>query len=170
MHHPPHPLLVRAIRDRAPGRALDLACGRGRNALLLASRGWQVTAVDTDRVAIESLDAAAREQSLSIEPVLADLEKGEFVLPPDSYDLICDMLYLQRNLFAPIRAAVRQGGRFVASILVENDPLREPRRFRLRPGELEALFSGWKIDHYAEGDIGEGDHRHDVAEIIALRI
>lgn len=169
MHHPPHPLLVRAIRDRSPGRALDLACGRGRNALLLASRGWQVTAVDADREAIDSLDAAARERSLSIELVLADLEKGEFALSPDSYDLVCDMLYLQRNLFAPIRVAVRQGGRFVASILVENDPLSEPRRFRLRPGELLALFSGWKIEHYAEGNIGDGDHRHDVAEMIATK-
>lgn len=41
------------LADRPPGRALDLACGEGRNALWLASRGWHVTAVDFSAVALD---------------------------------------------------------------------------------------------------------------------
>jgi len=44
---------VATLRDLPPGRALDLACGEGRNAIWLASLGWQVTAVDFSVVAIE---------------------------------------------------------------------------------------------------------------------
>ena len=43
---PPEALVVKAAETRRPGKALDLACGLGRNALYLAANGWQVTAVD----------------------------------------------------------------------------------------------------------------------------
>ena len=56
----PSPLLIKAIRDIQPGRALDIACGVGRHALYLAERGWQVTAVDSSRVGIEILRQRAR--------------------------------------------------------------------------------------------------------------
>ena len=46
----------------AQGRALDLACGEGRNAIWLAKRGWQVTAVDYSSVAVERARRLAREQ------------------------------------------------------------------------------------------------------------
>src|SRR6476469_7102782 len=49
----PNRFLVRETEGLAPGRALDLACGEGRNALWLAARGWQVTAVDFSAVALE---------------------------------------------------------------------------------------------------------------------
>ena len=51
----PHPLLVEAASKLTPGRALDLACGTGRNALWLAQHGWDVTAVDASPTAIETL-------------------------------------------------------------------------------------------------------------------
>ena len=51
----PAPLLVQAAELLRPGRALDLACGTGRNALFLASLGWQVTAVDRSAVGIRLL-------------------------------------------------------------------------------------------------------------------
>ena len=49
----PMPLLVRVASQLPPGRALDLACGAGRHAIFLASRGWQVTAVDASPVGIK---------------------------------------------------------------------------------------------------------------------
>jgi 2-polyprenyl-3-methyl-5-hydroxy-6-metoxy-1,4-benzoquinol methylase len=45
--------LVEEVAGLAPGRALDLACGEGRNALWLAGKGWQVTAVDFSAVGLE---------------------------------------------------------------------------------------------------------------------
>src|SRR5258708_7745298 len=46
LESPPTPLLIETAKILAPGRALDLACGAGRNALWLAEHGWDVIAVD----------------------------------------------------------------------------------------------------------------------------
>ncbi|HEY7007711.1 MAG TPA: class I SAM-dependent methyltransferase [Jatrophihabitantaceae bacterium] len=59
---PPNRFVAAEFADAQPGRALDLACGEGRNALWLAGQGWRVTAVDFSSVAIEKareLDAHA---------------------------------------------------------------------------------------------------------------
>jgi SAM-dependent methyltransferase len=49
----PNRWVEQEVADLPPGRALDLACGEGRNALWLAARGWQVTGVDFSPVALE---------------------------------------------------------------------------------------------------------------------
>src|SRR5437773_12116961 len=91
----PHKLLVRVTETLEPGRALDLACGAGRHALFLAERGWRVTAVDASPVAIETTLERARERQLTIDARVADLERGEFIIEPAAFDLICDFYYLQ---------------------------------------------------------------------------
>lgn len=142
----PEPLLVQ-VADLVPaGKALDLACGCGRNALYLAGLGWRVTAVDRSANGLRWL--RERAAGLKIDIRQADLERGEFSIVPDSYDLICDVLYLQRSLFDPIRDGIRPGGIFAAALL-----LRQPGRdspFRLAPGELRQEFAGWKILYYSE--------------------
>ncbi len=55
----PNPTLVAAAAPLATGRALELACGSGTNAVWLASRGWQTTAVDWSAVALENGRAKA---------------------------------------------------------------------------------------------------------------
>jgi SAM-dependent methyltransferase len=55
----PNGVLVTEAADLAPGRALDVGCGEGADALWLAGRGWRVTAVDISRVALERAAAAA---------------------------------------------------------------------------------------------------------------
>lgn len=84
----PHPLVVRFAAQLPPGRALDVACGAGRHALHLAERGWQVTAVDASTVAIELLTRRAQELGVAVNAQVADLERGEFSISSDSYDLI----------------------------------------------------------------------------------
>lgn len=137
----PAPLLVEAADLLPPGDALDLACGPGRHALHLAKLGWRVTAVDASAVAIRVL--RRRAAGLPIRALHADLESGQFAIEPDHYDLICDFLYLQRDLFPAIRAGVRPGGVFAGAIRLDGS-------FRLPPGELRALFDGWKILYYSE--------------------
>jgi len=146
------PLLIQAAEMLPPGRALDLACGPGRHALYLARLGWRVTAVDASPVAIALLRAQA--SGLPLEACLADLERGEFVIAPNTYQLICDFLYLQRNLFPQIRDGVHPGGVFAAAIhLFEAGCQATPRNpdFLLQPGELRSLFDGWKVLFYSEG-------------------
>jgi tellurite methyltransferase len=172
--HPEHidsmaePLLVAAADLLPPGRALDLACGPGRNALHLARLGWRVTAVDSSAVAIALLGDCSR--GLPVEALRADLERGEFAIEPDAYDLICDFFYLQRSLFPQIRAGVRPGGVFTGAIhLFDDAPASRPRNpaFLMHPGELRREFDGWKVALYTEG--GEPGRSRRTARIIARR-
>jgi tellurite methyltransferase len=162
------PLLIQAADFVPPGRALDLACGPGRHAIYLARLGWQVTAVDSSAVAIKLL--RARSTGLAIDARHADLERGEFVIEPNAYQLICDFLYLQRDLFPQIREGVHPGGVFVGAIhLVQEGCTETPRNpdFRLHPGELRSIFDGWKVAYYSEG--GEPGRSRRTARIIARR-
>jgi tellurite methyltransferase len=181
----PSPLLPSAIKHLKPGRALDLACGTGRHAIFLANHGWQVTAVDSSRVGIEILKERAAERSVHssagdapasclslIDARVADLEKGEFRIAPEAYELICIFYYLQRDLFAAIREGVKPGGTVVAAIhLNDGRPEAKPHNpaFLLERGELRKLFSDWEIQHYHEGPSDEGGHHHDTAYLIARR-
>lgn len=98
-----------------PGRALDLACGEGRNAVWLANLGWEVTAVDWSDAAIDKGRALATRRGASVGWVVSDLLGYE---PADaSYDLVL-LSYLQipptdRAVIWPrAAAAVAPGGTF----------------------------------------------------------
>ena len=164
----PVPLVVK-FAPPAGGRALDLACGSGRNALYLTQLGWQMTAVDGSPVAVEVLKARAHERGLDVDICIADLERGEFEIPPGTYDLILDCYYLQRDLVPLMKAGVRPGGMIISIVhLADADqPGGTPKR--AYPGELRRLFEGWKILHYREGQPGESCHQRAVAEIVAIR-
>jgi SAM-dependent methyltransferase len=168
----PAQLVARVIETLPPGRALDLACGAGRHALALAERGWRVTAVDASRVAIDIVRERARTRSFEIDARLADLEKHEFEIQADAFDLICDCCYLQRDLFPSIRAGVRPGGVVIAVIhLLDRSPRLKPMNpdFLLRSGELPEIFAGWDILHDFEGKPAGGPRERIVAEIVARR-
>jgi len=143
----PSPLLVEVADLTPPGRALDLACGAGRNAVYLAQLGWQVVAVDSSASAVRIVRERAAASRVPIDARVADLEAGEFAIEPAGYDLICDFFYLQRDLFTPIRDGVRPGGLVAAEIHLRDE---KPHRFVLDPGELRREFEGWKILYYSE--------------------
>jgi tellurite methyltransferase len=168
----PAPLLVRFASTLPPGRALDLACGSGRNAIYLARQGWEVTAVDASAVAIDMLEQRTAALDLHIDSRTADLEKGEFTIERAHYDLICNFYYLQRGLFAPIRSGVVCGGLVIATIhTLDDDPEAKPMNpdFLLHPGELLHEFRGWEILRYREGKPQETEHRRAVAELVARK-
>ena len=154
---PPSPLLVETAQKLAPGRALDLACGAGRNAVWLAEHGWKVTAVDRSPVTIPT-----------VETHVADLEKHEFPIAEASWDLIVVSLYLQRDLFEPIKRGLEPGGVALVIVLLM-EPGHERSLFRAQPGELAKYFEGWEISHYYEGKPVDLDHHHAVAELVATK-
>src|SRR6267154_361279 len=112
----PTPLLVETSKRLTPGRALDLACGSGRNALWLAAQGWSVTAVDGAPAAIEILRKRAGERGLQVDARVADLENSEYPIEPSAWDLITICYYLQRDLFEPAKLGVKQGGLLLAIV------------------------------------------------------
>ena len=68
----PNRFLVEEVSSLPPGRALDLACGEGRNSIWLSQRGWQVTASDFSTVAIDKAKGRARELGLDVDFSVAD--------------------------------------------------------------------------------------------------
>lgn len=88
----PNRLFAAIAEGLKPGRALDLAAGEGRNAVWLATAGWDVTAVDFSAVAIERGKAIARDLNVDVRFEHADLRTYE--PPRDSFDLVA-ILYLQ---------------------------------------------------------------------------
>ena len=154
---PPTPLLVETAAKLEPGRALDLACGKGRNAIWLAEHGWQVTAVDRSPVVIPSVYTH-----------VADLEKHEFPILETAWDLILVCYYLQRDLFEPVKRGVKPGG-VVIAIVHMFEPGHEQSRFSVQPRELAKYFEGWEILHYYEGKPRDPEHKRAVAEIVARK-
>lgn len=87
----PSRFLAAAVGGLAAGRALDLACGEGRNAVWLAQRGWQVTGVDFSRVGLEKAARLAEQRGVAARWVLADV--GDYVPGPRAFDLVA-IVYL----------------------------------------------------------------------------
>jgi SAM-dependent methyltransferase len=112
----PNRFLAAEAAGLEPGRALDLACGEGRNALWLAERGWRVTAVDFSQVAIDKGRRIAAERGLDVDFAVADLL--EFDPGEERYDLVI-VFYLQvtaGELATVLRRAARSlapGGTFL---------------------------------------------------------
>ena len=88
----PNRVLVAEVAGLAPGRALDLACGEGRNAIWLAELGWRVAAVDFSEIAIAKGRERAARLGLDVDFVCADLL--DFEPEPAAFDLVL-VLYLQ---------------------------------------------------------------------------
>jgi SAM-dependent methyltransferase len=112
----PNRFLVAEVGDLEPGRALDLACGEGQNAIWLASMGWEVTGVDYSEVAIAKARARAERDGVDVDFRCADLV--EYEPEPRAFDLVL-ILYLhispdeRREVLAKATAALAAGGTFV---------------------------------------------------------
>ena len=79
----PNRFLVAEVEDLPAGRALDLACGEGQNAIWLATRGWSVTGVDYSEVAIAKAQARGERDGVDVDFAYADLV--EYVPEPGAY-------------------------------------------------------------------------------------
>jgi rhodanese-related sulfurtransferase len=164
----PSPWLV-ANADLLPrgGTVLDVACGRGRHALLLASAGFEVRAVDRDPAALAFLRATAERLGLTLMADQVDLESDP---PPDlprsAYDLIVVFNYLHRPLMPALRAALKAGGRLVyETFTVQQAERGRPTNpaYLLQPGELMRLAAPLAVLRSREGEV---DGRF-VASIVA---
>ncbi|MDA8290393.1 MAG: class I SAM-dependent methyltransferase [Actinomycetota bacterium] len=88
----PNRFVVEEVEGLSPGRAVDLACGEGRNALWLAEKGWEATGVDFSTVGLAKGERLAASRGVSVEWVAADLL--EYVPPPEGFELVL-LCYVQ---------------------------------------------------------------------------
>jgi SAM-dependent methyltransferase len=108
--------LVAEVDGLTPGRALDLACGEGRNAVWLAERGWQVTGVDFSKVGLQKAARLAESRGVQADWIAADLL--DYRPEPQAFELVI-VFYLQlaaaerSPILASAASAVAPGGTFL---------------------------------------------------------
>jgi SAM-dependent methyltransferase len=157
--------LVELVAPLCAGRALDLGCGTGRNALWLARSGWSVTGVDASRVGLDMATEQATREGLNLHTVLADLL--DYVPEVAGYDLVVlANIHLapgQRDqLFERAAAAVAPGGHLFiighhVDALGKSGPPALERLFE--ESLFQDRFDGFTIEH-----LDRRDTRSDAAD------
>ncbi|MGI9316142.1 MAG: class I SAM-dependent methyltransferase [bacterium] len=146
------PELVRHHRSLPQaGLALELACGKGANALYLASLGLDVVAVDASIEGLKICRLEADRLRLNVLPLLMDLD--HYSLPAGRFALISVVRYLDRALFSDLVTALMPGGVLFYKTFnlrhLRNKPGFNPA-FVLKDGELDAAFDVLDIIAHSE--------------------
>ena len=159
--------LLEQMIDRLPrGRALDVACGGGRNALFLAAHGYDVEAVDGSPEALRLAEEQARERGLAVRWTEADLD--DYAPPQTGYAVIVNCFYLNRPLLGRLADALADDGYiFVEQHLRTFLPVPGNREWRMEPNELLRAFSGLRIVRYEEAVGKDPDRDRDIATVRA---
>ena len=138
-----------ALEKLPPGRALDIACGRGEFPVWLARRGWQVVAIDISEVGLALAQESAVRAGVSVEWRQADLD--DCALEIATYDLITQFRYLDRTyLPGRLMQALRPGGHLIAETFSQTPagacgerPCRP--EFVLEIGEFPIIFHKLRV-------------------------
>ena len=154
------------------GTALDLACGRGGNALFLARRGLRAHAWDISEEAIGTLVREAEAEGLCLETAIRDVQESPPAL--GTFDVICVSFYLERGISGALIEALRPNGLlFYQTFLHEKVTDEGPNNpaYRLDPNELLEMFAQLHVLTYQElgrvGDTGQGVR--DTAWLVAQK-
>jgi SAM-dependent methyltransferase len=167
---PHNKFLAETIRGRKPGRALDIGMGEGRNALFLATQGWEVTGFDISDVGVALARAAAQKRGLKLETLVADVDRFDY--GRQRWDLVVGMYMhamITRNA-AKIIDSLKPGG-----IIVVEGFHRDLNRQGLEGGyigyrsnELLRAFDRLRVLYY-EDAVGPADWERSGQEAPVVR-
>lgn len=147
----PNALLAETVREMAPGRALDVHMGQGRNALFLASRGWGVTGFDYSEEGVRAAREAAEKAALPLTALVSRHEDFDF--GRERWDLVL-MLYtwvpLRSEYPRRIVESLKPGGVLIFEHLMEESGSPRAAPWLPRPGELPRIFSRLRIVRYED--------------------
>lgn len=170
-------MVVRAIADTVPGRALDAGCGDGKNTAHLIRHGWTVDAFDVSKPALVSFNRRMNAEGLK---TVGNIRRDDLVsvsLPRDTYDLVvaygvyhCLTDADLPGAHAKLLQAVKVGGRFVFATFNDELPLPEGHgtgNLTLRPRDhILTIMNGWETEALEFGTIREhhmpiiSEHNH----------
>jgi len=155
--------LLQANRHLLPnvGKSMDIACGLGGNALLLAEAGLQSYACDASSVALEKLQGFANAKDLTVHGQLRDFEDGEpgSLAFNDGFDVIVVSFYLYRPLLLSLVKALNPRGLlFYQTFSQAKRSQRGPSNpdFLLKPGELLSTFDDLDVIEYQDANWQDG--------------
>jgi SAM-dependent methyltransferase len=174
----PNEALVAEVGALSPGRGLDVGCGEGADAIWLAGRGWQVTAIDVSTVALQRAATAAEQVGTEVEWVHTGLL--ELPLPRGGFTLVCALYPAllhtpNRGAERALEAAVAVGGHLlVVHHFLDDDGIEEARANGfdpadyVSPGDVASLLDDrWQVsfDERRPRHVSHGAgsrHSHDV--------
>lgn len=137
------------------GSVLDVGMGEGRNAVYLATKGFQVTGIDISSAAIKKAEALASEYQVQITAITSDASKYHF--KKNSFDAVLCFYYVDRALLPVLIDLIKPGGYlFYEAYTIDQKKLMgsnpaDEDSFFLKNGELQGLLKGLKIVKYEEG-------------------
>jgi SAM-dependent methyltransferase len=150
-------------RPKRRRRALDIGLGQGRNALLLAQRGYDVTGIDRSEVGIRAAVrmAAARGFRGRINAVIADTERFEY--GRNRWDLIVLLYYPQPMILIDrLKRAVKPGGHIVVERFSRPNHGKAAhlvdRRETKKPSPMLECFADWHVLHYEHDEFDSDWH------------
>ena len=147
----PVDLLTRWLPQIPPGRALDVACGAGRNSLFLAEAGFEVDAIDISAVGLQRVAQQADERGLAIRLIEHDLDLP-FEFECD-YDLILVLWFVDLDLVTRLCDCLAPGGYLISEEHLQTDAQvigPSSAEFRVASGALRAAVAGLDILLYEE--------------------
>jgi len=164
-------------------KVLDLGAGEGKNAIFLAEKGFDVTAVNVSEAGMKKLEKLAKEKGVKIKTIVQDIREFKF---KEQYDLIISHGCLNlierkewQKLIVRIRENTKQGGYNVILVFTDKiEPSKDLKEFitgLFREGEIFGLYSDWEITEqksYVFNDKHPGGirHTHSVNKIVAKKI
>lgn len=170
-----HSEVINAMPYIQPGKALDLGCGGGRNALYLNLRGFDVTACDKNDNSIDALNGIIKSEALKkIQAHVYNINLAEI---KERYDFILStvvFMFLERSRIPHIvrnmQEHTTQGGYnlIVAAMSTDDYPCPIPFSFTFKQRELQNYYADWEIVKYNE-DIGELHKTDENGNRIKLR-
>jgi SAM-dependent methyltransferase len=147
----PNALLVEAVRDLKPGRALDIHMGQGRNAIFLASKGWHVTGFDFSAEGVRAAREAAKKTGVSVTALVRRHEDFDFGRA--QWDLVV-MSYtwvpLREPYIGRIAASLKPGGWLVFEHLMDESGSEGAAPWLPRPNQLVRVFESLRILRYED--------------------
>ena len=140
----PSPLLQHYYTDAPGTKALDIACGTGRNTHYLVSKGFEVDALDISAVALQELTQQMKKATdlAMIHTQLVDLDS--YTPPADTYDLVIQTNFLDRRLIPLLANSLRPNGLLIIETYMldpKNQKKGSNQTYLLRPGELPTYFN-----------------------------
>ncbi|SFB22525.1 class I SAM-dependent methyltransferase [Cellulomonas marina] len=174
----PNGALVAEVADLTPGRALDVGCGEGADAVWLAGRGWDVTALDVSRVALDRAARHAEQAGVAVTWLHAGLLDARF--PSGAFDLVSAQYPALRRTSPDddaaeraLLAAVAPGGMLLVVHHAVDDDAARTAGFDLAEYVLPAdvarlLGDGWEVevDERRPRDLSTGAGSHHTEDVV----
>ena len=147
----PRPVVEFSESYASPGRALDVGCGTGRDAVHLAARGWAVTGVDSIPRALDAARRRARKAGVNVDWVLGDVTRLDTLEIADGYQLLVDRGCFhglsddeRERCTAGLTRVASAGGRLLVFAFQPRGPALGPRG--ITSEQLHSLFAGdWEV-------------------------